>query len=314
MASEELIRAAVKALENGLKGVLLEARGQPYEAQILELVQGLTTRATANEGDRAESDPIRAAHSTFDTANPRVAARTAALALLGQPLKPLCNIEPEDGSGIFAIYYTGTHPLYESISNSETPIYIGKVDPAIDDASTAQEQGDRLTRRLSELARSIAAAEAYSSANTPHGETIKLADFHYRRLVCANSAQLVGERYLIKLFWPLWNTETKACWGLGKHGDSAGMRRNKRSPWDIAHPGRPWALVQSLTGSLTLDEIRDRIAITLKKCPARRDRTALHQELLDSLRPDNLTLAQASTPPVEAANGSAQIEANGAGD
>ena len=70
------------------------------------------------------------------------------------------------------------------------------------------------------------------SANLPTGlSPIKLSDFMCRRLVCATNAQLVAEKHLIRTFWPIWNMETKACWGMSKHGDSAGTRKNKRSPW-----------------------------------------------------------------------------------
>ena len=47
--------------------------------------------------------------------------------------------------------------------------------------------------------------------------------------------------YLIDRFKPIWNNETKVCFGFGKHGDNAATRRNTVSPWDTLHPGRPWA-------------------------------------------------------------------------
>ena len=47
--------------------------------------------------------------------------------------------------------------------------------------------------------------------------------------------------YLINSFKPIWNLETKICFGLGKHGDSSETRVNKRFPWDTPHPGREWA-------------------------------------------------------------------------
>ncbi|MBV5323369.1 Eco29kI family restriction endonuclease, partial [bacterium] len=53
--------------------------------------------------------------------------------------------------------------------------------------------------------------------------------------------QKSAEDYLINFFKPIWNSETKICFGLGKHGDSSDTRGNKRSPWDTMHPGRAWA-------------------------------------------------------------------------
>ena len=46
---------------------------------------------------------------------------------------------------------------------------------------------------------------------------------------------------MIHLFRPIWNSETSILYGLGKHGDDATTRANKRSPWDTLHPGRKWA-------------------------------------------------------------------------
>ncbi len=43
------------------------------------------------------------------------------------------------------------------------------------------------------------------------------------------------------MFKPLWNNETAILYGLGKHGDAATTRANKRAPWDTIHPGRGWA-------------------------------------------------------------------------
>jgi hypothetical protein len=53
--------------------------------------------------------------------------------------------------------------------------------------------------------------------------------------------ETAAEDYLIRLFGPIWNSETNILYGLGKHGDDAKTRANKRSPWDTLHPGRAWA-------------------------------------------------------------------------
>ncbi|WP_164075703.1 Eco29kI family restriction endonuclease, partial [Stenotrophomonas maltophilia] len=89
------------------------------------------------------------------------------------------------------------HPLYSGISGSETPIYVGKADPAKDDASTTREQGAKLTARLLEHAGTIGTAEAYGDKLPSHLSPIRLADFVCRRLVCATNAQLVAEKHLI---------------------------------------------------------------------------------------------------------------------
>jgi hypothetical protein len=49
------------------------------------------------------------------------------------------------------------------------------------------------------------------------------------------------EDYQINFFKPIWNSETKICFGQGRHGDNSETRVNKRSPRDTLHPGRKWA-------------------------------------------------------------------------
>ncbi|PWE31106.1 restriction endonuclease [Pararhodobacter marinus] len=236
------------------------------------------------------------------------------IALLAQPLIALEDIQPAYGSGVYAIYYRGEHPLYASISGSETPIYVGKADPANHDASTAREQGAKLTARLLEHAGTIGTAEAYADQLPAHLSPIHLRDFVCRRLVCATNAQLVAEKHLIRTFWPIWNSETKACWGMSKHGDAAKTRANKRSPWDVVHPGRAWALDERLVDSLTPDQIGQRIAETLERVPVRRDHAALLEEMLEGFRQEDAAI-ESHTPPVgDDVEGPQPDEAGGADD
>ena len=224
-----------------------------------------------------------------------------ALALLAQPVVPLSAVPDSYGAGVYAIYYKGNHPLYAAIRGSETPIYVGKADPREPDASTPREQGNRLTRRLREHAGTISEAEGYASSGQlpPDLHTIQLADFKCRRLVCATNAQLVAEVHLIKMFWPLWNSETNACWGMSKHGDAAATRKNKRSPWDVVHPGRDWALSPILANSLEPQAIKERIRKTLERAPPRKDHAALLEEMLATFRQDDHHEADESMiPPV----------------
>ena len=57
---------------------------------------------------------------------------SVAEALLGRKPRPLGGLERFAGAGIYAIYYTGDFPQYETIANRnrddrfEAPIYVGK--------------------------------------------------------------------------------------------------------------------------------------------------------------------------------------------
>jgi len=188
--------------------------------------------------------------------------------------------------------------LYDGISGTETPIYVGKADPTNDDASTTREQGAKLTARLLEHAGTISTAEGYTDRLPPHLSAIRLVDFLCRRLVCATNAQLVAEKHLIRTFWPIWNSETKACWGMSKHGDAATTRANKRSPWDVVHPGRLWAMDDRLVDSLTPEVIAMRITATLARVPPKRDHATLLEEMLAGFRQDTAASVDKDTPPI----------------
>jgi hypothetical protein len=292
-------RAAIKALEDALEAVLLAAGNNPPQAVVRRIREGLAAHADALETARSVTDPIRTPRKTFDPADPKAIGRMVSIALIAQPLVLLTDVQPAYGSGVYAIYYRGDHPLYAGISGSETPIYVGKADPANDDASTTREQGAKLTARLLEHAGTIGTAEGYAAKLPANLSPIGLADFYCRRLVCATNAQLVAEKHLIRTFWPVWNSQTKACWGMSKHGDSATTRANKKSPWDVVHPGRVWALDERLVDSLVPHEIAKRIDATLQRAPPRRDHAALLEEMLAGFRQDDVALAADNdVPPV----------------
>ena len=176
-------------------------------------------------------DPIRQPTAVFDPGNPKIVGRFVSLALVAQQRHPLAVIPRSYGSGVYAIYYNGSFPAYAPISGTETPIYVGQASPALDNARTPLEQGTKLFGRLSEHGKNIAKATT----------TLDLADFECRWLVVQSGGQTAAEDYLIHLFRPIWNNQTNILYGLGKHGDDAGTRANKRSPWDTMHPGRKWA-------------------------------------------------------------------------
>jgi hypothetical protein len=308
-------RAAIKALEDALNAVLAAVGENPPQAVVRRIREGLASHAAALEAARSATDPVRMPRATFDPADPKVIGRMVSIALTAQPLIPLADVRPAYGSGVYAIYYRGDHPLYAGTSGSETPIYVGKADPANDDASTTREQGAKLTARLLEHAGTIGTAEAYADRLPAHLSPIRLADFQCRRLVCATNAQLVAEKHLIRTFWPIWNAETKACWGMSKHGVAASTRANKRSPWDVVHPGRALALDERLVDSLSPTEIESRIESTLQRVPPRQDHAALLEEMLAGFRQDDGIGQESHEPPVgDDVAGPAPDEAGGADD
>lgn len=296
MAKKSPDKAALDALDTALAEVVRVAEGGVSPTVARRIRKGLADHVVATEAARAATDSVIMPRATFDPSDPKVVGRMVALALLAQVRVPLKSIEPSYGSGVYAIYYQGDHPLYQRITGTETPIYVGKADPMSGDASTAREQGPRLTGRLLEHAGTIETAAAFGRDVLTKGcYPIRLEDFTCRRLVCATNAQLVAEKHLIGMFWPLWNSETKACWGMSKHGDAATTRANKRSPWDVVHPGRQWALDELLVDSLSLTEIEARVNANLDRAPPKTDHASLLEEVLGAFRqqdePETLELS-----------------------
>lgn len=174
---------------------------------------------------------------------------------------------PFYGSGVYAIYYVGRRDkAYETLSGTETPIYVGKSTPANANAETVEEQGQALYKRLKEHAKNIGKTD------------LNLADFEYRAAPIQTGMQGAVEDFMIRLFKPIWNKEIKICFGIGKHGDSASTRRNKRSPWDTMHPGRTWA-EKTAEDQMSRAEIETKITAHLKSHPVIPDKDELFKHL-----------------------------------
>ena len=218
-------------------------------------------------------DPIAMPRAIFDPSNPKVIGRFTALALVAQDRVPLNAVGQFYGSGVYAIYYRGPYPLYEPLSGTETPIYVGQAAPSNQGAHTARDQGPRLAVRLNEHRKNIAKAIG----------TLDVADFDARYLVVQSGWETAAEDYLIHLFKPIWNNETNLLYGLGKHGDSATTRANKRSPWDTLHPGRAWA-ANSTEDARPVEQITTDVTAHFARHAPYRERATLLEDFFAELR------------------------------
>ena len=111
------------------------------------------------------------------------------------------------------------------------PIYIGKAVPAgarKGGLAFDNPAGPVLYRRLVEHAESIQSAT-----------NLDLADFRCQVLVVDDIWIPLGESLLISKFAPAWN---QALDGFGNHDPGKGRYSGQRPPWDVIHPGRPWAM------------------------------------------------------------------------
>ena len=121
-------------------------------------------------------DPVHQPTAVFDPSSPKTIGRFISIAMIAQDRVPLADVEPFYGSGIYAIYYKGEYDLYKPILGTETPIYVGKADPATSVAEDPREQECRLARRLGDHRKNISRAAT----------TLDISDFDCRWLVVSS--------------------------------------------------------------------------------------------------------------------------------
>ena len=140
-------------------------------------------------------------------------------------------------------------------------------------ARAPYEQGPKLNDRLNQHRANIVKAAS----------TLDIDHFEYRSLVVSSGWEGAAETYLIHLFQPLWNKETKILYGLGKHGDAPETRGNKRSPWDTVHPSRAWA-GRSAQDAKSVEQIEAMVASHMIAHPVFQDMDAVLESFLAELR------------------------------
>ncbi|MBL4749054.1 MAG: Eco29kI family restriction endonuclease [Amylibacter sp.] len=144
-----------------------------------------------------------------------------------------------EGSGVYALYYTGKNDAYAELykanrTSYDLPIYIGKAvpkgwrqaKPSIAKSNT----GNELFLRIIEHFR-----------NLQKGDGLNPNDFNCRFTIFEDAGvDMIStvESSLIKLHRPVWNT---AVDGFGNHDPGAGRYNQAKSDWDVIHPGRAFA-------------------------------------------------------------------------
>lgn len=166
-------------------------------------------------------------------------AESVVSALLQEELRILPLTKGFNGAGLYAIYYLGGSAIYAPISlrgreggdaYDQIPIYVGEAIPkgarkGLYGLDT--KPGSVLYSRINQHARSIEQAT-----------NLSLDDFKCRYLVVDDIWIPLAESLLIQQFKPVWNVIID---GFGNHDPGKGRYNQKRSPWDVLHPGREWA-------------------------------------------------------------------------
>lgn len=156
-------------------------------------------------------------------------------ALLTSSVVSMAALEPFNGAGIYAIYYSGPFPAYQKLAQVNQaqgpvlPIYVGKAIPegGRKGLATLVNRPSRvLFRRLNEHAESIRSTD------------LEISDFKCRYLAVDDIWIPLGESLLIARFSPLWNVFLD---GFGNHDPGSGRYQGLAPKWDVLHPGRAWA-------------------------------------------------------------------------
>lgn len=172
----------------------------------------------------------------FNPLDKKHLGESVAEALLEQPSHPLPPQKSFEGAGIYAIYYGGDFPLYESIVRLNNvlptgcPIYVGKaIPPGARKGGLGLDvkPGQALYKRLSQHARNISGAV-----------NLNITHFTCKFLVVDDIWIPLAESLLIRSLSPIWNQVIN---GFGNNDPGRGRHGQRKSDWDIIHPGRTWA-------------------------------------------------------------------------
>ena len=200
-------------------------------------------------------------------------AKSIEAELLNRPVDPLGSVDHISGAGVYAIYYCGNFAPYKllSIANTngafEKPIYVGKAIPKggrkgglTKDASKGSALADRLRQH---------------AASIQESENLELSGFFVRHLVVDDIWIPLGENILIETFKPVWN---RAVDGFGNKDPGRRRSNQYKSPWDVLHPGRKFAVKLADSG-ITEEFVRERVADYLAGRPLKKLPRKLAEEL-----------------------------------
>lgn len=182
---------------------------------------------------------------------------TLAVELLHQPLYSMPLSEPFPGAGVYALYYSGSHPAYSDLvaldrakGGGRYPVYIGKAvrENAKQGFNPQPTSECKIWKRLGHHAKSIQETE---------DDVFRLEDFQYRYLVLQDAYIHLAESVLIATFRPAWN-------GMGLGSKVVGKNRMNGDPslWDSLHFGRGG---RPEGNEASAQKARDQIATSIRK-------------------------------------------------
>lgn len=171
-------------------------------------------------------------------------ARSIEVELLARDPGPLDSVDHIRGAGVYAIYYTGDFAPYLPIADENRngafrrPIYVGKAIP----------KGGRkggFSNDVSSMGNALASRLRQHASSIQEVSNLDLRDFHVRHLIVDDIWIPLGENMLIETFKPVWN---RAIDGFGNKDPGRRRATQFKSPWDVLHPGRNFAVKLAESG------------------------------------------------------------------
>lgn len=210
--------------------------------------QGPAFKQAADSGGYEEFDPLTRWNL----------GRSVETALLSRPLTEFNTLHPFWGSGIYAIYFTGStsDPLYGRIAGYPSPVYVGRAVPKGARKGLIEIEEEKRSRVLCDRL-------YHHWESIDQAENLATEDFSCRWLVADMLFVPMAEQLMIQTYRPVWNLVID---GFGNNDPGERRYDQDRSRWDTLHPGRYWA--SRLTDPpYTSDELSYRLVAHLDAHP-----------------------------------------------
>ena len=158
--------------------------------------------------------------------------------------------------GVYLLFYHGDSELYNDISeinkeNCMFPLYVGKA------VESGRRTGAQVTNKQSLYGR---LCEHRRSINQSEGLSIE--EFSFKVIAMGSDLVTWGEATMIRYFQPVWN---QIIDGFGIHDPGGGRAQQKRSAWDILHPGRGFTSKLPNLSEIAIEDIREKIKSSCKR-------------------------------------------------
>ncbi|NJM08278.1 Eco29kI family restriction endonuclease [Candidatus Gracilibacteria bacterium] len=189
---------------------------------------------------------------TYNPLDKENLAKSVANAFLARPIEAF-PVGRFQGAGVYALYYTGLHTLYDLYerlkvddltSPRAVPIYIGR----------SVSQGARKgKKKFGDPPGAVLYNRLRIHASSIEQEVnLDVRDFLCRSIIIDEIWVPLAESLLITTYAPVWN---QAVEGFGIKTPGKGRAMQKRSEWDVLHPGHGFA-VNLATAKKTETELR----------------------------------------------------------